>query len=445
MRPAYSLSSLLLCAALSVPALTARAAPDTIPDTIPDGIPDGLPGDLDALTLADKAPSEPVAAPSAWRVFIEGNLRRTRQDGADANFESRRGSIDARFDAKVAPGLRAVFSDRLDLRHSNRQGGERDVNTLREAYVSWSPAAHQIIDLGRVNVRHGSAYGYNPTDWFKEGAVRSVVSLDPSVLRENRQGTVVVQGQHLWSDGSLKAVLSPHLGDDPGFLRPNTSPFSLNTGATNPRTRWLLVGSSKFSDTLNAEVLLYGGENTREQVGLNVSGLVGDATVVFGEFSAGKGRSLIAQAVGTGGASSNRNRAAVGLTYTTAFNLSLTAEAEYNDAGPTRRQWQALSGVDPLAPLRLLAASQSLQDLPARHAGFVFALWKDALVRRLDLSAFVRHETVTDSRVQWLEARYHWDRVDVIAQWQQFSGSRASIFGSVPQNRTLELALRFYL
>ncbi len=441
MRPVSSLPTLLLCATLSVAALPTLAAPDAIPD----GIPDGLPDDLDALTLADKAPSAPVAAPSAWRVFVEGNLRRTRQDGSDANFESNRGSIDARFDAKVAPGLRAVFSDRLDIRHSNRQGGERDVNTLREAYLSWAPTDHQIIDLGRVNVRHGSAYGYNPTDWFKEGAVRSVVSLDPSVLRENRQGTVVLQGQHLWNGGSLKAVVSPHLGDDPGFLTPNTSPFSLNTGATNGRTRWLLVGSGKFSDKLNAEVLLHGGKDTREQVGLNLSGLIGDATVVFGEFSTGKGRSLVAQALGSAGSNSNRNRAAVGLTYTTAFNLSLTAEAEYNDAGPTRRQWRALPGIDPLAPLRLLAASQSQQDLPARHAGFVFALWKDALVRRLDLSAFVRHETVTDSRVQWLEARYHWDRVDLIAQWQQFSGNRRSIFGSVPQSRTLELALRFYL
>lgn len=72
-------------------------------------------------------------------------------------------------------------------------------------------------------------------------------------------------------------------------------------------------------------------------------------------------------------------------------------------------------------------------------------MWKDALVRRLDLSAFVRRENETHSRVQWLEARYHWDRVDLVAQWQQFSGSRSSIFGSVPQSRTIELALRFYL
>ena len=428
MRRHTALSALLIFTALSAPATRAAAAPDAPPD------------DLDALSLADKAPTEPVAVARPWRLFVEGSLRRTSIDDPDSRYESNRASIDGRIDATLTPGLRAVFSDRLDLRHSNRRGVEGDVNTVREAYLSWAPTDHQIIDLGRVNVRHGSAYGYNPTDWFKEGAVRSIVSLDPAVLRENRQGTVVLQGQQLWSVGALTAAYSPHLAD-----KPNTGTFSLNVGATNPRNRWLLVGSTKFSDKLNAEVLLYGGEGIREQLGLNLSGLVGDATVVFGEFSAGKGPSLITQALGTNADKRFQTRAAVGLTYTTAFNLSLTAEAEYNEAGPTRRQWRALPGISPFGQLGLLNTSQTLQDLPARSAGFLYALWKDALVRRLDLSAFVRRENETRSRVQWLEARYHWDQVDLVAQWQQFSGSRQSIFGSVPQSRTIELALRFYL
>ena len=428
MRRHTALSALLIFTALSAPATRAAAAPDAPPD------------DLDALSLADKAPTEPAAVARPWRLFVEGSLRRTSIDDPDSRYESNRASIDGRIDATLTPGLRAVFSDRLDLRHSNRPGVEGDVNTVREAYLSWAPTDHQIIDLGRVNVRHGSAYGYNPTDWFKEGAVRSIVSLDPAVLRENRQGTVVLQGQQLWSVGSLTAAYSPALAD-----KPNTGTFSLNVGATNPRNRWLLVGSTKFSDKLNAEVLLYGGEGIREQLGLNLSGLVGDATVVFGEFSAGKGPSLITQALGTNADKRFQTRAAVGLTYTTAFNLSLTAEAEYNEAGPTRRQWRALPGISPFGQLGLLNTSQTLQDLPARSAGFLYALWKDALVRRLDLSAFVRRENETRSRVQWLEARYHWDQVDLVAQWQQFSGSRQSIFGSVPQSRTIELALRFYL
>lgn len=402
--------------------------------------PDGLPDDLDALSLADKAPTTAPQAAQPWRIFVEGALGQTKIGGTDPRFESNRASVDLRVDTTLTPGLRAVFSDRFDGLHSNGASSAHDVNTLREAYLSWSRTDDQIIDFGRVNVRHGAALGYNPTDWFKEGALRSIVSPDPKVLRENRQGTVVIQGQQLWSAGSLTATYSPRLAREP-----NPGTFSLNAGATNPRNRWLLTGSTKFSDKFNSELLLYGGDDTRTQVGLNVSGLIGDATVVFGEFAAGKGPSLVSQALQLNRPERHQERASVGLTYTTAFNLSLTAEAQYNSAAPDRKQWRSLPGTDPYGRLRVLATQPALQDLPVREALFVYANWKDVFVRRLDLSAFVRRDSETYSRAQWLEARYHWDSAEVFMQWQLYSGSAGSVYGSVPQRRAIELALRFYL
>ena len=267
-----------------------------------------------------------------------------------------------------------------------------------------------------------------------------LASSDPAVLRENRQGTVVLQGQQLWSAGSITATFSPRLGREP-----NPGTFSLNVGATNPRNRWMLAGSTKFSEKLSAEALLYGGDNTRTQVGLNLSGLISDSTVVFGEFSAGKGRSLVAQALQLNQTQRHQERAAVGLTYTTPFNLSLTAEAQYNSAAPDRSEWKALPGLDPSARLRVLGTQPTLQDLPVRNALFFYANWKDLLMRRLDLSAFVRRDSETHSRAQWIEARYRWDRAEVALQWQLYSGNAGSVYGSVPQRRAVELALRFFL
>lgn len=402
--------------------------------------PDGLPDDLDALSLADKAPTTAPQAAKSWRIFIEGAGSRTGVGGSDSNFETKRGSLDVRFDSTIAPGLRAVFSDRLDLLNNNGATRAHDVNTLREAYLSWARTDEQILDVGRVNVRHGAAFAYNPTDWFKEGALRSIVSPDPAVLRENRQGTVVLQGQQLWSAGSITATYSPRLGRDP-----NPGTFSLNVGATNPRNRWLLAGSTKFSDKLNTEVLLYGGDNTRMQIGLNVSALISDSAVVFGEFTSGKGRSLVAQALELNQARRHQERAAVGVTYTTPLNLSLTAEAQYNSAAPDRSQWKALPGLDPSARLRVLGTEPTLQDLPVRNALFFYANWKDLLVRRFDLSAFLRRDSETHSRHQWIEARYHWDSAELALQWQLYSGSAGSLYGSVPERRAIELALRFFL
>jgi len=395
-----------------------------------------LPDELDALSLADKAPTETAQPAQNWRVFVEGAIGRNELRDAAPRVNTQRLSIDLRFDARLAPGLRAVLSDRVDLAHSNGVPPAENVNTLREAYLSWAPGDHQVIDLGRVNVRNGAAMGFNPTDWFKENALRSVVTPDPAVLRENRQGTVVLQGQQLWRSGALTATFSPELA-----RAPDPDAFALDAGATNPSNRWLLAGSYKFSNAVNPQLLIYGGADTPTQLGLNVSALAGDAVVVFGEFSAGKGRSLVAQALGLAETESQQQRAAAGLTYTTGFNLSFTAEAQYNSAAPDRSQWDAL---DPVARLGVLTTADALQDLPVRRAWFFHATWKDLLLRRLDLSAFVRLDSETDSRDQWLEARYHWDHADLSVQWQGFSGDSGSVFGSIPQRQAVEVALRYY-
>ena len=418
----------LVCAAL-LAAASANAA----------GTPEDKPDDADALSLADEAKPEKRASRD-WQVFGEGSIARISQRGAGSAADAARLSIDLRYDSALAPGLRAVLSDRLDLSHSNDGSGQTSVNTLREAYLSWHASPDLIADIGRVNLRYGAALGYNPTDFFKAGALRSIVSPDPASLRENRQGTFVIQGQKLWSRSSLAAVFSPRLGSGT-----SDSTFGLDVGATNPRSRWLLAGSHKFSEDLNPQLLLHGGAGMSTQAGLNLSSLVNSSTVAFLEFSTGKGRSLVAQALGTAEPERTQRRTALGLTYTTAFNLSLTAEAEHNTAAPDRQQWSSASGAAPGNALRLLETSETLQDLPLRQALFFYSSWRDMGVRNLDLSAFIRWDAVTHSRAQWIETRYRWAGAEVALQWQLFSGGPASLYGSVQQPRRVDLLLRLFL
>lgn len=394
--------------------------------------------DADALSLADK-PAEEAKPASPWRAYVEGAVGREEWNPSglfSTSTDTSRAALDLRYDGNLSPGLRAVLSNRTDFTRRGSPRTRRNVNSLREAYVSWQRNPQQIFDLGRVNVRHGAAWGYNPTDYFRAGSLRTIVSADPAAMRENRLGTVVLRGQQLWSDGAVSAAFSPRIKREP-----SDAAESLDLGSTNSRNRWLLTGSRKLGG-LNPQLLLHGGEKTPTQLGLNVSALLGDATVVFGELSTGRGPSLLAQSAGLSEPKRRVERAALGLTYTTGFNLSLTAELDYNGAAPTRSQWESL---DPLGRLILLDFAQRSQELPVRHAVFLYATWKDALVRRLDLSAFVRRESLTRSRMQWLEARYRWDRVDLSLQWQQHMGSNGSVFGSIPQERALEVALRWYL
>jgi hypothetical protein len=393
--------------------------------------------DLDALSLADKAPGTAENPPRPWRFFVEGAVGRGKLQATDSNFSIYRGSLDFRYDAQVAPRLRAVFSDRLDGVDSDGVPPGDNVNTLREAFLSWSRTDDQIFDLGRINVRNGAAMGFNPTDWFKANALRSIVDPDPAVLRENRQGTVVLQGQQLWSDASLTATFSPKLARSA-----DSATFALNAGATNPVNRYLVAGSYKFSDKVNPQLLVYGGEDIPAQVGLNLSGLIGDAVVAFGEFSFGKGKSLVSQSLAVPEGNGNQQRAAVGLTYTTGFNLSLTAEAEYNSAAPNGDQWYLLPGS---AQQQVLVTAQALQDLPTRSQWFLYANWKDVFVRRFEISGFLRQDMQTSSRALWLEGRYAWKRAELALQWLAYSGSPGTVYYAVPQQQTLQLVLRVYL
>jgi hypothetical protein len=395
-------------------------------------------GDADALSLADET-KDTARSSREWRVFAEGALARSWLRGTNTRPTDSRLSLDLHFDSTIAPAVRAILSDRLDLMHSSAAPRETNVNTLREAYLSWHARPDLIGDLGRVNLRYGAAFGYNPTDFFKAGALRSVVSPDPVSLRENRQGTFVVQGQKLWSGGSLTGLYSPRLA-----RHASESTFSLDAGATNPRNRWLIAGSHKVADAFSPQVLLHGGTDTPTQVGLNISSLLNDATVAFLEFSTGKGRTLVADALGTSDEERTQRRAAVGMTYTTAFNLSFTAEAEYNSAAPDRRQWESFSSASPGNALRLLGTSEALQELAVRRALFFYAAWRDVGMRNLDVTAFMRRDMETRSRAHWIEARYRWAATELALQWQLYTGDPGSLYGSVPEPRRIELLLRYF-
>jgi len=400
-----------------------------------------LAGDEDAaaLLLADRT-SATAETSSDWRVFVEAAARESRPHGPGLAQRGTRLSLDARFDNTFAPGWRAVFADRLDMNRMDGASANRDVNTLKEAYVSWQAQPDRIADLGRINARHGVALGYNPTDYFRAGALRSVVSLDPSSLRENRLGSAMLRGQALWAGGSLTAIYSPKLAD-----KSSDGAFNPDWGASNQRARWLFALSEKLSDAFNPQCLLSGGAGQSPQLGLNMTALPNDATVAYFEWSGGRAASLLAQALNSAHDAAFHSRLSTGLTYTTPNNLTLTAEYQYNGAGLDRAGWDALRRGPPAAYGQYRGFVANLQDPPTRHNVFVYALWQDALVKRLDLTAMVRYDAVDRSRLQWLEARYHWSRVDIAVQTQLNSGQPGSNYGAAPDRRVWQALVRYFL
>lgn len=394
--------------------------------------------DLDALATADKTQAVTVKA-SDWRLFVEGAFGDTAQRYGLPSYRTERLSADLALDKTLAPGWRLLFADRLDWDWQGEAPNEFKVNTLKELYLSWQIAPGEIVDAGRINTRYGVATGYNPTDYFRDNAVRSVVSVDPNSLRNNRLGSVMLRTQILWDGGSLTAIASPKLTDEP-----SNAPFSIDLGATNHANRWLLALSQQLSDNLNPQFLLYGEAGKSPQLGLDLTHLIGDATVAFVEWSGGQGASLYSEALGGPSRDVFRNRLSTGLTYTTSNKISLTLEAEYNGAAVDNADWAAL-GNGPLPRYQQYRnVAQQLQDLPTRKSLFFYGSWQDALITHLDFSALARQDLVDQSRLGWIEARYHWDHTDVALQWQRYGGKAWSDYGAIPQRTAWQTVVTYF-
>lgn len=394
--------------------------------------------DAAALNLADKTVTQTEHARD-WHVFGEAAWSQATLRHAGAAQQVERASLGVLYDTSLAPRWRAVFSDRFDARRQQKPAGADNVNTLEEAYVSWQAQPDRIADLGRINTRYGVAYGYNPTDYFRAGAVRSIVSNDPASRRENRLGSVMARGQALWTGGSLTGLVSPKLAD-----HRSDSALSPDFGATNGGNRWLLAASQKISDHFAPQLLVLGTAGQPLQLGMNLSVLLGDATVVNVEWSGGRARSLLVQALALRDDSAFRSRLASGITYTTAGKLSLTAEYEYDGAALDRNGWEELGRGSPAAYGRYRAYAADVQDPPTRRRLFLRAFWQDAGINHLDLTSNLFIDLVDHSRQLWIEARYHWTQVDAALQWQRNDGTPASQFGALAERRIWEVVVRYF-
>jgi hypothetical protein len=389
--------------------------------------------DADALSLKSDEASEKPAADKPLRIAVEAALGQITPPGNASRRDGRRLSVDLRYAATLTNAWRFRLSDRVDHVIPVTGAGET-VNSLREALLSWqSEDGSESIEVGRVNVRQGPGLSYSPTDYFRTGGLRSVISADPVALREMRLGTFMLRYNRLWDGGGLSVAVAPRLQDESA-----AGPWDLDAGATNHVHRAMLSVNAKGSDKVSgqATLLLERGQSAR--IGASASALATDALVVYGEWSTGKLRSVLETL--TGAPAKRRQQAVLGLTYTLPGALAITVESAYNGAGLGRAGWNALSAQGPAAFQGYLGTVQRDQELADRGTLLVYAS-KSGLagVKQLELKGFVRANRADRSRLAWAEVRYHWPRFDAALQWQRVSGTGSSEFGALPVRQLVQV------
>ena len=393
-----------------------------------------------ALALADSTTTQPTAR-RACVEYAEAAATDTTYASNRPSSSGGRASFILRCDTAFAPGWRAAFSDRFDEFFA-RGSAPQSINTLKEAYVSYQHDGNFLADLGRINVRQGVALAYNPTDYFKANATRALISIDPGTLRDQRMGTLMSRFQALWPSGSLTAIFAPRVD-----AAPNDSTFNPDFGATNSANRWLLIWSQRLTPDLQPQLSLTGTEHQSPQAGLNLTHLLNSATVAYLEWSGGRSSSNVARS--TYGppildATAFHSRSSTGVTYTTSYKLSLTLEYQYDTAAPDQRQWAALRAgpIPPYIRYRDYAAAQG--EPATRQNLFAYAHWDDVGIDRLGLTTFVRFDPYDHSRLNWTEARYHWQHIDIALQWQHNTGAATSDLAQWPERQSWLALIDYY-
>lgn len=394
----------------------------------------------DALNLESAPATAPAQVTRDTKIFVEGAFgNASRRYGLDSRDVSRL-SLDFSHTARLGLGLRAVISDRIDQIHPRDPvGADETVNSLREAYLSWQPdSGSSVVEFGRINLRYGPGYGYNPTDFFRDGSLRALTTADPFALRENRLGVVMLRAQRLWTGGSLSVALSPKLAN-----RPSMDGWSLDLGSTNNRDRALVALGTQLSQRVSSQLLVYKEDGRSPALGANLTALLSDAAVAHLEWSRSKEPDLLSRALALPAAATTRNRFVSGVTYTTLGKLSVTAEYQYNGFGLNQPNWAALGASRP-AQLAYLGEALRLQELAPRQAYLIYVTQKGLWLKDLDLTAYLRLNPGDNSRLAWFELRHHWPSFDLSFQLQQNIGRPTSEFGVLPDRRVLQILGTYY-
>ncbi|MET3448784.1 hypothetical protein [Ralstonia sp. 1138] len=283
---------------------------------------------------------------------------------------------------------------------------------MRELLVEWQGSPNWVVDAGRINAQFGEAFGFNPTDIFREGALRNVTSVLPANLRNNRQGSVMLRVQRLWDGGAATVIGSPRL---PG--QPSSDTFSPNLAATNPRNRWLVAVSQKLGQQVTPQLVLAGGAAQSTEVGFSVSWLPLPNTVAYVEASEARRPTTLASIGAWPDDTRVRPQVAIGGTWNVTEALSINLEFDADATAPGTSQTRALTAAPTVVRTLFTQALQRNQVLPYPRQWFVTTTWKDLLGPESYFRTLARIDARSGRGQYWLELRKRFGATELAAQF----------------------------
>jgi hypothetical protein len=423
-------------------------------------------GDLDRIPA--NLPDEPAASQPAsnthGKYYVEdafalsssrGNLVVPLPSSSSSNWANRT-SLDAFDQWSLGERLSFSFSDRFSLTEAGGIGFpvEAARNDFREAYFTWEPVAETFLEFGRINFKNGIALGFNPTDFFKTRSAVALASADPSALRGDRLGTLMLRAQTIWDGGSATFVYAPKLHKPRPLVGAAPSWIDPSFDQTNASDRFLFALDLELGE-YSPQALVY-RESGRTKIGLNLSHPIGQSVIAYAEWTGGSEPGLIAQAIAYGKATGTlpvaapvlplasasrafQNDLAVGASWTSEAKVTLNLEYHFHQAGfsgENWRNWFDIGAADPLAASELWYVrgyASAMQQPMSRHQIFWRADWQDAFVQDLELSGISFVSLTDGSGMVQFSANYYLSGSWTIGVYAGGTfGGRRSEWGSLP-------------
>ncbi|HEX9022781.1 MAG TPA: hypothetical protein VF799_02975 [Geobacteraceae bacterium] len=417
----------------------------------------------ESVETAKAKPSTEGTAAASGKAYLENALTGWVNRGVAVQLPIRspnwqnRTSLDLDCGWQIAEKLRLNLSNRLNLLEGDTitfPSGENLRNDFREGYLSWELLPRTFLEAGRINLKNGVALGYNPTDFFRSRATVSIASIDPSALRENRLGSLMVRAQKIFDNGAATLAFSPRVTDPSPLLTEQKASFNPLFSQTNGENRFLATFSYNIAD-LNPQALLLIDRNG-PRFGLNISRVITSSVVAYGEWSGGREATLTERAVAFGRDTgtlparvallpqtetgrSFRNDLAVGASWTSSFNLTVNLEYHYHQggfAGADFANWVALGRSNTglsgeLWFIRQYAGDR--QEPLMQHQFFLRADWQDVIPSKLNLGGVLFITPYDGSLLAQASAQYFVSRNWTVGLYLGGTGGgSATVYGSLP-------------
>jgi hypothetical protein len=382
--------------------------------------------------------------------------------------------IDMRREWRAGRRLTLTFSDRVNVRAQDDLAfptQQNVINDWREGFFSWEVFDNTYVDAGRINLKSGAALGFNPTDFFKTRAVVEPLSSDPSVLRGDRLGTLMLRGQRIWAAAAMTVAFAPAVSQtSPIYSDTNLPSVGPSFDRTNARARLLVKGSVNVAADFSPELLVY-HEGNRTRFGVNITQGIGQNVVAYAEWTGGAEPGVIDDALAYGrdtrvlpvgapsvllddSAPTFREDLSVGGSFSTKPKLTLNVEYHFHQAGFDKRDWERWFMAGEGTTSASLAAKElwfirsyalDRQDPLTRHSLFARADWVDAFIRHLELTGFVNFDVYDGSSLVQLAADYFASsKWTVGVQASVNVGGADSDFGSLSQRGSVLLKFARY-